>query len=83
MNKQQYRGRRSRQIRNERHNLRAAAEREQLEKNFEAIKIDGWNDSDKPSDWIMIRVKLNKPVVVDDCITLLKQTIQDFFNGHI
>ena len=65
-----------------RHNARAKRENEQMLQANKGIKIQQWDDPDKPNSWMIIRLKFMKPIIPNLFDKELREVLERVFNGH-
>ena len=65
-----------------RHDARAKRENEQMLQRNKGIKIQHWDDSDKPNGWMIIRLNFKKSIIPQVFEQELREVLERLFNGH-
>jgi len=77
------RGIHKRDGRSKRHNARAERENEQMLQSRKGIKIQHWEDPDKPNSWMLIRLNFRNPIIPRSYERELVDVLEKIFNGNL
>lgn len=77
------RGIHKREGRSRRHNQRAERENKQMLQASKGIKIQHWEDPDKPNSWMLIRLNFKKPIIPQIYDRELRDILEKVFNGNL
>ena len=77
------RGIHKREGRNKRHGARAERENEQMLELVKGIKIQHWEDPNKPNSWMLIRLSFKTPIIPQIYERELRDVLEKIFNGNL
>lgn len=77
------RGIHKREGRRRRHQRHADKENKQMLEGNAGIKIQQWEDPDKPAGWMIIRLKFRNPIIPQDYERELVDVLEKIFNGNL
>ena len=77
------RGIHKREGRTRRHQRHADRENKQMLEENKGIKIQHWDDPDKPNSWMLIRLKFRNPIIPQIYERELVDILEKVFNGNL
>lgn len=77
------RGIHKREGRTRRHQKRADQENARMLEEAKGIKIQHWEDPDKPNGWMLIRLNFRKPIIPQIYEQELRDVLEKVFNGNL